>query len=660
MVYYQIQITFDRDKYMADSESNRDVNVTFLPDNISFKTPRGTNLLHAAAMAGVEIYSNCGGQGSCGKCRAIIKSGNFKTTTSTHLKKEETDAGAVISCLTSVEGDLLVDVPVESRMREGKKIAVTSALGYLEDLLAKEGLGIDPLTRKIQINLPPPSLDDNISDLDRIKRELNRNGIDGEGAIFPFGLIKRLGSILRDGSWSITLTLLDYEDRKEIVDIRPGDRSGKRFGIAVDIGTTSIVVYLVDLTNGKVLETSSSYNAQVKCGDDVISRIVYTEREGGLDHLNRLVIDNISELIGKAVSNANVDPSEIELLIASGNTTMAHLFFGVDPKYIREEPYIPTANLFPHVRAGDLGIKINEDAVVYAVPGVASYVGGDITSGILASGLYKSRELSLFIDIGTNGEIVLGNEDWLMAAACSAGPCFEGGGVRYGMRATEGAIEEVVIDPDTFEVRLGVIGNTRPAGICGSGMIDAVAEMFLTGVIDQRGKIQRDINSNRILEKEDGLEFVLAWESESGIGKEIALTEADLDNIMRAKAAIYAGFSILLKEAGLDFSMMEKIIIAGGFGKYINVKRAIMIGLLPDLPPEKFVFLGNTSIAGAYLALTSREMLKRAEEIAKKMTYIELSVSRSFMDEYVSALFLPHTDMSAFPSVAGLLKGNTT
>ncbi|MBI5745956.1 MAG: DUF4445 domain-containing protein [Nitrospirae bacterium] len=644
---------------MADSESGRDVNVTFLPDNISFKTPRGTNLLKAASMAGVEIYSNCGGQGSCGKCRVIIKSGKFEMAPSTHLGREELDKGAVISCLTSVEGDLLVDVPVESRMREGKKIAVTSSLGYLEDLLKKEGFSPDPITKSININVPPPSLDDNISDLDRIKRELDRIGIDGEGMIFPFSLVKGLGSALRQ-DWSLTMTLLDYKGRVGAIDIRPGHRSKRRFGVAVDIGTTSIVVYLVDMVSGKVIGTSSSYNAQVKCGDDVISRIVYTEREGGLEHINSLVIDNINGLIGQVTRDHQVEPSDIELMITSGNTTMTHLFFAVDPKYIREEPYIPTANLFPHVRAGDLGIKINEDAVVYAVPGVASYVGGDITSGILASGLYKSSELSLFIDIGTNGEIVLGNEDWLMTTACSAGPCFEGGGVRNGMRATEGAIEEVIIDPDNYDVKLGVIGNTRPIGICGSGMIDAVAEMFLTGVIDQRGKIQRDINSNRILEKEDGLEFVLAWGNESGTGKEIALTEPDLDNIIRAKGAIYAGFSILLKEAGIDFSAIEKIMIAGGFGKYINVKRAIMIGLLPDLPPEKFVFLGNTSIAGAYLALTSREMLSRAEEIAKKMTYIELSVSRSFMDEYVSALFLPHTNIAAFPSVQGLLKGNTT
>lgn len=641
---------------MGDPKSGRDVTVRFLPDNKSIKTPIGTNLLKAASIAGVAIYSNCGGQGSCGKCRVIIKSGNFTAAPSTHLKKEEIEAGTVISCLTNVEGDLVVEIPIESRMKEGKRIAVTSAWSYLADILKKEGLAPDPLTRKIAINLPPPTLSDNISDLDRLKRELNRAGIEAEAIIIPFALIKRFASTLREEALSITLTLLDYKDREEIVDIRGGDRAKRRYGIAVDIGTTTIVVYLVDLVSGKIIGTSSSYNAQIKCGDDVISRIVYTEREGGLDHLNRLVIDNIIELIGKAVSKSNVDPDEIELLVASGNTTMTHLFFGVDPKYIREEPYIPTANLFPPARGGELGVKINRDAVVYATPGVASYVGGDITSGILASGLYKSRELSLFIDIGTNGEIVLGNEEWLMAVACSAGPCFEGGGVRYGMRATEGAIEEVLIDPGTFEVKLGVIGNTRPAGICGSGMIDAVAEMFLTGVIDQRGKIQRDIKSNRIREKEDGLEFILAWKNESGIEKEIVLTEPDLDNIMRAKAAIYAGFSILLKEAGLDFSAIEKIMIAGGFGKYINVKRAIMIGLLPDLPAEKFVFLGNTSIAGSYLALTSKEMLKRAEEIAKKMTYIELSVSRSFMDEYVSALFLPHTNMDAFPSVAELLK----
>ncbi len=640
---------------MTDSESGRDVSITFLPENIIIRTEKGTNLLKAASIAGVDIYSNCGGQGSCGKCRVIIKSGKFEMAPSTHLKKEDLDEGAAISCLTTIEGDLVVEIPIESRMREGKKIAVTSSLGYLEDLLKKEGFSPDPITKSKYVNIPPPTLDDNISDLDRIKRELGRIGIDGEGVIFPYSLVKGLGSVLRQ-DWSLTMTLLDYKGRIGAIDIRPGDRSKRRFGVAVDIGTTTIVAYLVDMLSGKVVGTSSSYNAQVKCGDDVISRIVYTEKEGGLEHINSLVIDNINGLIGQVTRDHQVEPSDIELMITSGNTTMIHLFFAVDPKYIREEPYIPTANLFPHVRAGDLGIKINDDAVVYAVPGVASYVGGDITSGILASGLYKSSDLSLFIDIGTNGEIVLGNEDWLMTTACSAGPCFEGGGVRNGMRATEGAIEEVIIDHDNYDVKLGVIGNTRPIGICGSGMIDAVAEMFLTGVIDQRGKIQRDINSNRILEKEDGLEFVLAWGNESGTGKEIALTEPDLDNIIRAKGAIYAGFSILLKEAGIDFSAIEKIMIAGGFGKYINVKRAIMIGLLPDLPPEKFVFLGNTSIAGAYLALTSREMLKRSEEIAKKMTYIELSVSRSFMDEYVSALFLPHTNIAAFPSVAEFLK----
>jgi len=290
------------------------------------------------------------------------------------------------------------------------------------------------------------------------------------------------------------------------------------------------------------------------------------------------------------------------------------------------------------------------------MPCVASYVGGDITSGILASRLYKKHELSLFIDIGTNGEIVVGNSDWMVTAACSAGPAFEGGGVKYGMRAMDGAIEKVEIDPKTLEAKLAVIGYTPPIGICGSGMIDAIAEMFLTGIIDQKGKINLDAKTDRVRVGDTGPEYVLAWAADTGTDKDIALTEPDIDNIVRTKGAIYAGFSTLLKEVNFGFKDVEKVYIAGGFGNYLDVERAITIGLLPDLPVEKFEFLGNTSIMGAYMALLSKNLRKDVEDIAKKMTYMELSVSRSFMDEYVSALFLPHTNTDAFPTVERLRK----
>jgi uncharacterized 2Fe-2S/4Fe-4S cluster protein (DUF4445 family) len=341
----------------------------------------------------------------------------------------------------------------------------------------------------------------------------------------------------------------------------------------------------------------------------------------------------------------------IDYLVVAGNTTMEHLFYGIDPQYIREEPYIPAATFFPLIRGKSVGLQVDPQVIIYSMPNVASYVGGDISAGVLVSQIHKKDQVSLFIDIGTNGEIVLGNKDWLVTAACSAGPAFEGSGIKFGMRAMEGAIEEVEINPKTYDVNYQVIGDVKPIGICGSGMIDTLAEMYLNGVIDQKGNIREEIGSKRIRRGESGLEYVLAWRVESAINKEIVLTEVDLDNLIRAKAAIYAGFSTLLSHMSITFADIEKLYIAGGFGRYIDVERAITIGMLPDLPVDKFHFLGNTSIMGAYYALLCDRLRHEAEEIARRMTYIELSVSHSFMDEYLSALFLPHTDLNAFPTV---------
>jgi uncharacterized 2Fe-2S/4Fe-4S cluster protein (DUF4445 family) len=389
----------------------------------------------------------------------------------------------------------------------------------------------------------------------------------------------------------------------------------------------------------------------VKCGDDVITRIVYASEKNGLQELQDLVVGNVNSLLTELANKNHVAPGMIDYLVAAGNTTMTHLFYGVNPQYIREEPYIPTAAFFPLIRGKNVGILTDPQAVVYTMPNVASYVGGDITAGVLVSQMHKQENVSLFIDVGTNGEIVLGNSDWLVTAACSAGPAFEGSGIKFGMRAMEGAIEEVEINPKTYEVNYRVIGDTKPIGICGSGMIDALAEMYLNGVIDMKGKIRDEIASKRIRRGENGLEYVLAWRVESSINKEIVLTEVDLDNLIRAKAAIYAGFCTLLAQMNMTFADVDKIFIAGGFGRYIDVERAITIGLLPDLAVDKFQFLGNTSIMGAYYALLCDRLRHEAEDIARKMTYLELSVSRSFMDEYMSALFLPHTNLDAFPTV---------
>ncbi len=630
--------------------------ITFEPFGKTIDTPSGQNLFDVAKKAGIELNSSCGGEGTCGKCKVIVKEGKFKAASFTKLSQSEIAKGYVLACQTEALSDLLLEVPPESIMRKGQKIATGSRARDLERLLKSLDREIKPRVMKFFLTLPPPDLEDNISDTDRVKRELGKSGFTPERIYCSLKLLKNLNHILREGNWKITLTTIERGNTLEIIGIELGDTTALRYGLAIDIGTTTIVLYLVNLLNGKIIDIASTYNSQARCGDDVITRIVYATERGGLGELNNLVIADINGLVKILAERQRIDPRLIDSIVVSGNTTMTHLFFGIDPKYIREEPYIPAANLFPLVMAGEIGIEVNTDAVIYAIPGVASYVGGDITAGVLASGLNKEEELTLFIDVGTNGEIVLGNSEWLMTAACSAGPCFEGSGIKHGMRATDGAIEEISIDRKTYDVHRGVIGVENPIGICGSGMIDAIAEMFLSGVIDQKGKIREEIGLPRIRKGEEGVEFVIAWKEETGINRDIVLTEADINNILRAKAAIYAGFSILLKEAGLSFGDVSKVYIAGGFGNYIDVEKAITIGLLPDMPPEKFIFLGNTSIMGSYFCLLSKKMRKEAEGIARKMTYIELSVSRAFMDEYLSALFLPHTDITAFPTVKKMLK----
>ncbi|MBM4128638.1 MAG: DUF4445 domain-containing protein, partial [Nitrospira sp.] len=403
----------------------------------------------------------------------------------------------------------------------------------------------------------------------------------------------------------------------------------------------------------RLIDVGSTYNSQMRYGDDVITRIIYATERGGLDELRQAVVSDINDLLVPLVERNNIRREDIESAVVAGNTTMTHIFWGLNPSSIREEPYIPAANFFPRWRAEFSRLEIDPMAPVYTLPCVASYVGGDIVSGVLASKMHKSSEIALFMDIGTNGEIVIGNKDWLVTAACSAGPCFEGSGIRHGMRATEGAIESLMIDPLTFEPSFAVNGEGEPTGICGSGMIDAVSEMFLKGIIDQKGKFVRDLKISRIKDGIDGPEFLIYRRN----GREIVLTEVDIENILRAKAAMYAGVSLLLKEVNLGLDSIERVYIAGGFGNYLDIDKAIILGMLPDLPKEKFSFIGNASITGAYLCLVSRDLRREAGIIASKMTYIELSVSRSFMDEYLSALFLPHTDMGLFPTVKKLLSG---
>jgi uncharacterized 2Fe-2S/4Fe-4S cluster protein (DUF4445 family) len=444
-----------------------------------------------------------------------------------------------------------------------------------------------------------------------------------------------------------------------LVRLEPGDTSGHNYGIALDIGTTNVCVELVDLKTGTVMAEAAEYNRQAQCGDDVITRIVYAQKRGGKKKLQSLVVSSINQVIDDVLNQTGNTKESISCIVSAGNTTMTHLLLRLGTRYIREAPYVPVANFMPLTMASRLGIDLLDCVRLYSFPSVASYVGGDIVSGILGSGVFQKKELTLYIDIGTNGEIVLGNRDWLACAACSMGPAFEGGGIKHGMRADRGAIEGFHINPITLEPMIITVGRERPIGICGSGLISILAELLSSGVIDPNGKFDRELPSERIRAGRFGYEYVLAWQQDSGTQKDIVITEVDIENLIRAKAALFAGCLTLLETFSLSFNDLDRLIIAGAFGRHINLEKGKLIGLFPDIPVEKFHFLGNGSLLGSRLLCISKGMLGEVKRIAEMMTNVELSDNQAFMDKYMGALFLPHTDAGLFPAVSKHLKDNS-
>jgi len=639
--------------------------VRFIPDNKEVKARRGETILASAVNAGVYINSSCGGDGVCGRCKVVIKKGNFKTQPTGRISPEEKKQGYVLACLTTIQDHLEVFVPPESRL-DLEKVSddearflrlkgIYSEAEEVEDgkpIIDEAIFGHSPLATKIFLKIPAPTLEDKISDLERLYREIRRKR---DIPIMQTALanIKRLSAILRESKWQITATLGKRNETTEIVLIEPGDTSKKNFGIAFDIGTTTVTGQLIDLNTKKILGTRATYNRQAVFGSDVISRIIYAGEEDGLDRLHHAVIDNMNDIIRELITENKISLNDVLGVMVAGNTTMIHLLLRVDPTFIRREPYIPTANFVPVIRAQEAGIKINPRGLLACIPGVSTYVGGDITAGVIACGMSDSEDLTLLIDIGTNGEIALGNKEWLACCAASAGPAFEGSGVGCGMRAAKGAIQRVKIkrQGDNIDVTAAAIGSEPPKGICGSGYIDALAEMLKLGIMNKDGKINRSIGSERIREGLDGNEFVLVKKGETAIGKDIVITDADIENLKRSKGAIYAATMILIKKIGVRFEDIKKIYIAGGFGTYMDMEKAITIGLLPDLPREKFTFVGNSSLIGAREILLSYETMKKAEEVARKLTYLELSVEPMYMDEYIASLFFPHTDTARFPTV---------
>jgi uncharacterized 2Fe-2S/4Fe-4S cluster protein (DUF4445 family) len=635
------------------SSEEASVAIRIEPAGRTVRVPSGTVLETAILQAGLNVSLPCGGQGRCGRCAVEVREGEVRRRSTLRLRDEDIAKGIALACQTVATSDVTIWIPPERERFE---------LVEQADKAEKAAPDIEPCrhhaipwVERHLVVVNPPTMGDNTPDLERLQREFVRQLglVDVAPSLTALG---RLPQVLRESGWAVTAEIARIETdpahgHNRLVDVLPGRVRKSALGVAIDIGTTTVAGSLVDLSSGKVLDQASAFNSQIDCGEDVISRIMYAKEPERRRELQRRVLDSVNGLIDLMAERQGLAAHEIAFATVAGNTTMIHLFLGLEPAYIRLEPYIPAAGHFMPVLGSRLGLHIHPEATVDCLPAVGAYVGGDITAGVLRSGMHEEEPVTLFIDVGTNGEMVLGNSEWLISCACSAGPAFEGAGAGSGMRAEPGAIDEVWIDPLTLEPTVHTLGDVPPIGICGSGMISALGELMVVGIIDKSGRIAAEGLTDRVRRGHNGLEYVVVWAAEEGEA-DVVLDETDIQNLMRAKAAIYAGATVLCESVGMTIGDVERVFIGGGFGRYIDVEKAVQIGLLPDLPWERFSYLGNTSLQGAYLALTCREHRAQAEGLAAKMTYLELSADNRFMDAFTSALFLPHTDEALFPSVS--------
>ncbi len=617
--------------------------VRFMPDNRSAIVEKGVTLAEAARQADVFVKNLCGGEGVCGQCRVKILSGSVDPDEQSmaFFSQEELESGYVLACQTEVLDNLEVLIPPETRMEDAKIMIAEVEEG-------REGLTTVPIVRKIYLELPQPTIEDNVSDIARVSRGL-RKKLGWHSYEISLSCLRRLSENLRDADFKITASVAKDKNRYKILRIDKGDTSHQTYGLAVDVGTTTVVAQLVEMGSGKVLGVAGSPNQQASFGEDVISRTIYACKQGGLNPVHEAVIKNINELISQLTSEKNLSPEDIMAIVAAGNTTMSHLLLGLLPCSIRLEPYVPTADVYPQIFAREIGININPEGILETLPSVSSYVGGDIVAGVLACGISESPQVQGLIDIGTNGEIAIGNLDWLVCCSASAGPAFEGGGTRCGMRATRGAIEKVEISGD--QVSYQTIGNAKPRGICGSGLIDCIYELVKNQIILPDGKFNKDCKDPRLTVADDIPQYTIAYPEETETGEPIVITQSDIDNLMKSKGAIFAAIKSLVDYIGLSFDSIETFYVAGGFGSYLDIEKSIAIGLLPDIPKERIKFIGNSSLTGARYCLLSEAALEKSVVISRSMTNIELSAYQPFMDEFVAALFLPHTDRRLFPSV---------
>ena len=619
----------------------------------------GDNLLEVARSANVAIDAPCSGNGACGKCRVQLKSGELESKKTLHISDEEYQAGWRLSCCSKISADVNVLVPdIASAYKSRMKVADLSSkeeIAIFENAksdIQLAGIELKNSLEVVDVLMDVPSLDDTMPDNERLTRAL-RKYLNINRVRIPYVVLKKLPDVLRENNFAVKCVIRATSDDMYVYDIFGKDEDVVIGGLAIDIGTTTVSAVLINMENGEILAKSSAGNGQIRFGADVINRIVESQKPGGQKKLQDAVIkETINPMIHEMCKSAKFPKDHIYRMCVASNTTMNQLFAGINADPLRTEPYIPAFFKTNSLFASDVGVDINKDAHIIMAPNIGSYVGGDITAGTLVSQIWNRPEFSLFIDLGTNGELVFGNSDFMMSCACSAGPAFEGGDISCGMRATDGAIEACTIDKETMEPTYKIVGDpgTKPVGLCGSGIIDVISELYICGIINPKGKFIRE--GKRIKHDKYGMgSYILAFEEEAGSVKDVEITEVDIDNFIRAKGAIFSAIRTMLTSLDFDVSMIDDVYVAGGIGSGINMQNAVNIGMFPDIPIEKFHYIGNSSLTGAYLMLLSTPAEKKTYELAANMTYMELSTVPIYMDEFVGACFIPHTDTSMFPTV---------
>lgn len=618
----------------------------------------GENLLEVARKTNVAIDAPCSGNASCGKCKVKLVAGELDSKKTRHITDEEYAEGWRLACTSTISADVEILVPdIASAYRSRMKVADLSSpeeikiFTELKDQIAEVGIELKNNLEIVSVTMDAPTLDDTMPDNERFTNALAAaTGV--ERVRLPYSALKKLPDVLREGKFTVQAVIRRTAQNLFVYDVFSPEEKVVVGGVALDIGTTTVSGILIDMLSGEILAKGSAGNGQIRYGADVINRIIESDKPGGKERLQKAVIEEtINPLIHTMCKQAGLTARNLYRMCVASNSTMNHLLMGINANPLRMEPYIPAFFKTNSLFASDIGIDINPDAHIIVAPNIGSYVGGDITAGAFVSMLWNKPEFSLFIDLGTNGEIVFGNEDFMFSCACSAGPAFEGGDISCGMRATDGAIEACTIDQETMEPSFTVVGGegTKPIGLCGSGIIDVISELFRCGIIDPKGKFVRE--GERIKHDRYGMgSYVLAFEKDADSVKDIEITEVDIDNFIRAKGAIFSAIRTLLSYCDFDISMIEHVFVAGGIGSGINMENAINIGMFPDVPVEIYEYIGNSSLAGAYAMLYSTQSERKVYELSQNMTYIELSAIPQYMDEFVGACFLPHTDVSLFPN----------